>query len=211
MRCYCSICRKTQGGGGFAINIMGESDTLKVKGKHNLSLYRARIKDGRKTVRSPGQRHFCKQCGCSLWVRDPRWPSPSSAARVGESGKLTYGQSGCFLARNIRRRTDVSDFGLEVAAQGGLPRGNRREDIGSPQQTAVVAVTDRRMPGCGGQPEGDTPSTSLQLASRSAQSRARSTALRQPASKACACPRSILGSNTRSACHCAESSSAFFQ
>jgi hypothetical protein len=27
-RCYCSICRKTQGGGGYAINIMGWADTL---------------------------------------------------------------------------------------------------------------------------------------------------------------------------------------
>ena len=32
-RCYCSICRKSAGGGGYAINIMGLADTLKVKGK----------------------------------------------------------------------------------------------------------------------------------------------------------------------------------
>lgn len=74
MRCYCSVCRKTQGGGGFAINIMGEADTLKVKGRGNLSVYRARIKEGRKIVRSPGRRHFCKKCGSSLWLWDPRWP-----------------------------------------------------------------------------------------------------------------------------------------
>lgn len=66
MRCYCSICRKTQGGGGFAINIMGEADTLKVTGKRNVSLYRARIKEGRESVRSPGRRHFCRKCGSSL-------------------------------------------------------------------------------------------------------------------------------------------------
>jgi hypothetical protein len=28
MHCYCSICRKTQGGGGFAINIGARYDTL---------------------------------------------------------------------------------------------------------------------------------------------------------------------------------------
>jgi hypothetical protein len=28
MRCYCSICRKTAGGGGYAINIMGDAATL---------------------------------------------------------------------------------------------------------------------------------------------------------------------------------------
>jgi hypothetical protein len=73
MRCYCSICRKTQGGGGFAINIMAESGTLKVLGKHHLAVYRARLKEGRKTVRSPGQRYFCRKCGSVLWVWDPRW------------------------------------------------------------------------------------------------------------------------------------------
>ena len=33
MRCYCSICRKTAGGGGYAINIMGDGlrDTLDPK------------------------------------------------------------------------------------------------------------------------------------------------------------------------------------
>ncbi|HET7032062.1 MAG TPA: GFA family protein, partial [Casimicrobiaceae bacterium] len=30
MRCYCSICRKTAGGGGYAINIMGDAASLKV-------------------------------------------------------------------------------------------------------------------------------------------------------------------------------------
>ena len=27
-RCYCSICRKTQGGGGYAINLAGDSRTM---------------------------------------------------------------------------------------------------------------------------------------------------------------------------------------
>ena len=71
MRCYCSICRKTQGGGGFAINIMGEADTLKVRGARNLTVYHARLSTKR---RSPGRRHFCKKCGSVLWVWDPRWP-----------------------------------------------------------------------------------------------------------------------------------------
>jgi hypothetical protein len=77
MRCYCSICRKTQGGGGYAINIMGEARTLKVKGRANIAVYRAMIDDderpGRK-VRSSARRHFCKRCGSGLWVADPSWP-----------------------------------------------------------------------------------------------------------------------------------------
>ncbi len=31
-RCCCSICRKTQGGGGYAINLGGEAATLRIKG-----------------------------------------------------------------------------------------------------------------------------------------------------------------------------------
>jgi hypothetical protein len=73
MRCYCTVCRKTQGGPGYAINIMGDADTLKVKGKQYLSVYHARWKEGRKIVRSPARRHFCKKCGSGLWLWDPRW------------------------------------------------------------------------------------------------------------------------------------------
>ena len=32
MRCYCSICRKTAGGGGYAINIMGDYESLAITG-----------------------------------------------------------------------------------------------------------------------------------------------------------------------------------
>ena len=74
MRCYCSICRKTGGGGGYAINIMGEAATLKVKGKAALSVYRARLGSGKRKTTSSGRRHFCSHCGSALWVADPRWP-----------------------------------------------------------------------------------------------------------------------------------------
>ena len=36
--CYCSSCRKTAGGGGFAINLMGDKSTLKVSGEDALGL-----------------------------------------------------------------------------------------------------------------------------------------------------------------------------
>ncbi len=36
--CYCSICRKTNGGGGFTINIMADSATLSVAGKEHISI-----------------------------------------------------------------------------------------------------------------------------------------------------------------------------
>jgi hypothetical protein len=80
MRCYCAICRKTDGGGGYAINIMGEARTLKVKGRASITVWRAPLHEtedgegkpaGRKL--SPARRYFCKQCGSALWVFDPRW------------------------------------------------------------------------------------------------------------------------------------------
>ena len=76
MRCYCSICRKTAGGGGYAINIMGAADTLKIKGKQYISVYHARLtpKKKSKSKVSTGQRHFCKKCASCLWIYDPEWP-----------------------------------------------------------------------------------------------------------------------------------------
>ncbi len=70
MRCYCSICRKTAGGGGYAINIMGRADTLNVEGADSITVFHARI-DGQS---SSGERRFCKHCGSALWVFDEAWP-----------------------------------------------------------------------------------------------------------------------------------------
>ena len=71
MFCYCSICRKTAGGGGYAINLGGEAGTLSVTGKRSLRVYRAQLEDGSE---SPAERRFCGRCGSALWVWDPRWP-----------------------------------------------------------------------------------------------------------------------------------------
>lgn len=68
--CYCSICRKTAGGGGYAINLGARADTLEVEGKEHIRIYHARI-DG---DISPTERHFCGLCGSALWLYDDRWP-----------------------------------------------------------------------------------------------------------------------------------------
>ncbi|GGX59245.1 GFA family protein [Saccharospirillum salsuginis] len=68
--CYCSICRKTAGGGGFAINLSGDYDTMEVQGREHINVYHARL-NGKV---SEGERHFCKHCGSALWVYDPNWP-----------------------------------------------------------------------------------------------------------------------------------------
>ncbi len=71
MRCHCSICRKTAGAGGYAINLMGNAAGMKVQGEENIAVYRATLDDG---STSSAERRFCSQCGSFLWLFDPRWP-----------------------------------------------------------------------------------------------------------------------------------------
>ena len=70
LRCYCSICRKTAGGGGFAVNLGANAETLEVAGAEHIAMFQARI-DGEE---SSAERRFCARCGSALWVRDPSWP-----------------------------------------------------------------------------------------------------------------------------------------
>ena len=68
--CHCSICRKLNGGGGYTVNIMAETETLKVSGEEHLSVYRS-AKNDRETYDEDGlgfsRRNFCKHCGTMLW------------------------------------------------------------------------------------------------------------------------------------------------
>jgi hypothetical protein len=71
MHCHCSICRKTAGSGGYAINLGADFRSLRVTGKRRLRVYQARLDNGET---STGRRHFCKHCGTALWLHDPTWP-----------------------------------------------------------------------------------------------------------------------------------------
>ncbi|MCD5988963.1 GFA family protein [Pseudomonas syringae] len=73
-RCYCSICRKTQGGGGYSINLGGDAKSLKVKGRENISIYHAKIREDHHVRISSAERHFCKLCSSGLWLFSPEWP-----------------------------------------------------------------------------------------------------------------------------------------
>jgi len=74
--CYCSVCRKTGGGGGYAINLGADFDTLKVDGRSELSVYRACLDSSSPDDElSFAERSFCRHCGSVLWVFDPRWPA----------------------------------------------------------------------------------------------------------------------------------------
>ena len=64
-RCYCSICRKSAGGGGYAINIMGDTATLKIEGRRAIRKWHAII-DGEQ---GSAERSFCRQCGTASHSR----------------------------------------------------------------------------------------------------------------------------------------------
>jgi len=74
--CYCSICRKTAGAGGSAINLSANYDSLQVQGEEHIRTYRAKIADPEsgRVEESPAERKFCGNCGSALWLWDPRWP-----------------------------------------------------------------------------------------------------------------------------------------
>jgi len=74
--CYCSICRKAAGNGGYAINLSGDADTLEFQDKEHLSIYQAKLinEETKEVTESPSQRNFCKVCSSHLWAWDPRWP-----------------------------------------------------------------------------------------------------------------------------------------
>ncbi len=75
--CYCSICRKTAGGGGYAINLGADANTLEVEGEENLSVYHAKLYDsgGPDGVpASDAERNFCKFCGSAVWLFSPSYP-----------------------------------------------------------------------------------------------------------------------------------------
>ncbi|MCR9135165.1 MAG: GFA family protein [Alphaproteobacteria bacterium] len=74
--CYCSICRKSAGSGGYAINLSARFETLQIEGADNIRTYSA-ITTNPETgsaARSQAERSFCGTCGSALWVWDPRWP-----------------------------------------------------------------------------------------------------------------------------------------
>ncbi len=70
MRCYCTICRKVGGGGGYAVNLGGDAASLAITGEDHVRIYQA-VLDGET---SPGGRRFCSHCGAMLWGWDERWP-----------------------------------------------------------------------------------------------------------------------------------------
>ena len=75
-RCYCAVCRKTAGGGGYAVNIMATNSSMRIEDPDGARrVYRATLADGDGApFTSPAERSFCSRCAAALWLWDPRWP-----------------------------------------------------------------------------------------------------------------------------------------
>jgi hypothetical protein len=69
LRCFCSICRKTAGSGGFGINLGARVEGMVIVGEEHIRVYDP--VGGR-----PGGtgRRFCGHCGSPLWNWDAGWP-----------------------------------------------------------------------------------------------------------------------------------------
>lgn len=120
MHCHCSICRKTAGGGGYAINLGGDANTLRVRGGKNVAIYHAVMREpGQRPKRSKGQRHFCVKCGSALWMWDPRWPDlvhPHASA----------------IDTPLPKPPEVVEAGLDyVAPWVDVPRGKGHKHVGT--------------------------------------------------------------------------------
>lgn len=110
--CYCSICRKTAGGGGFAINLMGDYKTLKVRGKKAIRIFHAEIEDADgRCEKSSGQRHFCSKCATALWLYDPQWPELVHPFASAIDTKLPVPPSKVHLMLRYRAPWVKPDFG----------------------------------------------------------------------------------------------------
>lgn len=69
-RCYGSICRKTPGGGNYAINIGVAAAAVRIHGQYHAHL---QDENGRCTL-SSAQRRYCMAFGSALWLCSPEWP-----------------------------------------------------------------------------------------------------------------------------------------
>jgi hypothetical protein len=74
-RCYCSICRKQQGGGGYAINLGADAESVEVTGREHIGIHHAHMHaSGKRTTISGAERAFCRECATALWLFDSQWP-----------------------------------------------------------------------------------------------------------------------------------------
>ena len=125
-RCYCTICRKTAGSGGYAINLSAVADTLQVKDRAAIGTFHAEI-DG---VQGSAERSFCTRCGTPLWVYDATWPEllhpfrlrhrHAAAGSSGDDPPAARRQAGLGRCRAGARTTSPSTASRRRASRTGI-------------------------------------------------------------------------------------------
>ena len=95
LRCYCSICRKTAGSGGFGINLGGRTASLSVQGSEHIRRYDPRSGETGDDPLGKAGRRFCGRCGSPLWNYDPRWPDLIHPHAGAIDSGLPNPRSGC--------------------------------------------------------------------------------------------------------------------
>lgn len=76
LKCYCSICLKLNGSGGYGINLGADFKSIELRGGSAIDVYQPKTQ---KHFSAPGigkisGRHFCRFCSSGLWNWDDQWP-----------------------------------------------------------------------------------------------------------------------------------------
>ena len=129
-RCYCSICRKTAGSGGYAVNIMGEAKTLALKGAEHIQIYQANV-DGKRSCQPSDSKtpYPYDRCYCSISAVTAA-ATCTYRIRVGRTSCIPLPQRSTHRYLR-RRRISTSCWVLR------RPGSNRRSDPKTPSSTAT--------------------------------------------------------------------------
>ena len=148
MRCYCSICRKTAGAGGYAINLGAVARSMKVTGKGYLGIYRARLSRGKSRTRlSSARRYFCTRCGSALWVWDPTWPElvHPHAGAIDTPLRVPPENVHCLVGSKapwVKIEGNASDLHFENYPSMSLAQWHRSKGLNSPVTVGQAQARD---------------------------------------------------------------------
>ncbi|WP_428390812.1 GFA family protein [Lichenicoccus sp.] len=116
-RCYCSICCKTAGGGGYAINLGALTKGMQVHDRDGaIAVYRAEVReDDGSCVLSTAERNFCSRCATALWLFSPEWPELIHPFASCIDSKLPAPRSSVHLMLRFKPDWVVPEIGPEDA------------------------------------------------------------------------------------------------
>ena len=144
MRCYCSICRKTAGGGGYAVNIMGDTRTLKVRGAKNIAVY----------ARASRRRAKSRRCRRRATLRQMRERAVGLGPALGRMGLYVRVGDRYAVTQAARRRIDHARLrgALDGSVEGSRPQAFSRVPERVDRGLAQEARARGQVGGCGPTP-----------------------------------------------------------